>query len=179
MKALFVVLLAAAVAACGEGRAIFNIDAQSFMEGGGKDTIPYAVPPASSVTASTVSNITLPPGFGSSTVDSVRITNGGANLINATGTGTIGFQLFFAADSAGTFTGPAALSVPVTTVNGAQTVPVTITGDLSPSVAALFASDKIWMRIAITGTNAGATPVTGKGVLTALQIRVVLQDKIL
>lgn len=177
MKACFVLLLAV-VAACGEGRAIFNIDAQSFMQGTGKDTIPYAIPPASSGTVSTTQKITLPPGFGSSTVDSVRITNGSASLINAGGTGQIGFQLFFAADSAGTFSTPAALNIPATTVTGAQTVPVTITGDLSSSVNALFSSDQIWMRIAATGTNGGATIVSGKGVLTALQIRVVLQDKI-
>jgi hypothetical protein len=35
------------------------------------------------------------------------------------------------------------------------------------------------MRIAATGNNPGVTPVTGTGVLTALVIRVVLQDKIL
>lgn len=175
MKACFVVLLAL-VAACGEGRAIFNIDAFSFMGAG--DTIPYAIPPASSGTASITRKITLPPGFGSSVVDSVRITNGGANLINSAGSGTIGFAFHFAADSAGTLAAPAALSIPATAVTGAQTVAVAITGDLSPTVNSLFSSDHIWMRMAVTGNNPGATPVTGKGVLTALQIRVVLQDKI-
>ena len=99
MKALFAAALVL-VAACGEGRAIFNIDAYSFMAGTGKDTIPYVIPPATSATASTVQKINLPPGFGSSGIDSVRITTGGADLINTAGTGTIGFQLFFASDSA-------------------------------------------------------------------------------
>ena len=177
MKALLVGLLAI-VAACGEGRAIFNIDAQSFMQGTGKDTIPYLIPPASNGTASTTQKITLPPGFGSSNVDSVRITSGGITLMNTGGTGTIGFALYFAADSAGTFSAPAALNIPSTAVTGTQNVPVVITGDLSSSVNSLFTNDVIWMRIAATGNNPGATPVTGKGVITALQIRVVLQDKI-
>jgi hypothetical protein len=177
MKALLVGLLAI-VAACGEGRAIFNIDAQSFMEGTGKDTIPYVIPPASSGTVSTTQRITLPPGFGSSNVDSVRITNGGITLMNTAGAGTIGFSLFFASDEAGTFTAPAALIVPDASVSGAQNVPVVISGDLSGTVNSLFANDVIWMRIAATGNNGGVTPVTGKGLITALQIRVVLQDKI-
>jgi hypothetical protein len=177
MKALAAALLVF-IAACGEGKAIFNIDAYSFMAGTGKDTIPYVIPPATSATASTVQKINLPPGFGSSGIDSVRITTGGADLINSAGTGTIGFQLFFASDSAGTYTAPLALNIPATTVTGAQTVPVVITGDLSGVVDSLFTQESLYMRIAATGNNAGATPVTGKGAITSLVIRVVLQDKI-
>ena len=178
MKAFFVSLLAI-VAACGPGRAIFNVDVYSFMAGTGKDTIPYLIPPATSATVSTFQKITLPPGFGSSGVDSVRITSGNANLINASGTGTIGFQLFFAADSAGTISAPAALNIPATSVTGAQTVPVPISGDLSSAVDSLFTQATVWMRIAATGTNVSlTTAVTGKGVITALQIRIVLRDKI-
>ena len=113
MKSLLVGLLVI-VAACGEGRAIFNIDAQSFMQGTGKDTIPYAIPPASSGTVSTFQRINLPPGFGSSGVDSVRITAGNITLLNSAGQGTVGFTLYFAADSAGTTTATAALSIPAT-----------------------------------------------------------------
>lgn len=177
MKAFFVSLLVI-VAACGEGRAIFNVDVYSFMAGTGKDTIPYVIPPFTSATASTFQKITLPPGFGSSGVDSVRITSGNANLMNTGGTGTIGFQLFFAADSVGTTTAPAGLDIPATTVTGVQTVPVPISGDLSSAVDSLFTQETVWMRIAATGTNAAAAPVTGTGVITALQIRIVLRDKI-
>src|SRR5688572_5751992 len=150
MKALVVALLVV-VTACGQGRAIFNVDAYSFMQGTGNDTIPYIIPPATSATASTVQKITLPPGFGSSVVDSVRITAGNANLVNTGGTGTIGFQLFFASDSAGTFTAPTALNIPATAVTGTQTVPVVITGDLSGVVDSLFSQETVWMRIAATG----------------------------
>jgi hypothetical protein len=176
MKALAVGLLVL-VAACGEGRAIFNVDVYSFMQGTGNDTIPYLIPPASSDTASTVQEISLPPGFGSSVVDSVRITTGSANLENTGGAGTIGFELFFASDSAGTYTVPAALSIPATAVTGTQTVPVVISGDLS-FVDSLFQQETVYMRIAAIGINGGVTPVTGEGVLTSLLIRVVLQDKV-
>ncbi len=179
MKALTTAGLLVLVAGCGRGKAIFNVDVYSFMAGSGRDTIPYAIPPLSSATASTFQMVQLPPGFGSSVVDSVRITIGSANLINNTGTGALGFSFFFATDSAGTLSTPSALDVPATTVNGSGTVPVTISGDLSPAIHSLFTNDTLWMRIVATGTNAGATPVTGKGALTALVIRVVLQDKIL
>jgi hypothetical protein len=177
MKA-FAVALLVVVSACGQGHAIFNIDVLSFMQGTGKDTIPYFIPPATSASASTVQSITLPPGFGSSVVDSVRITIGSANLVNTGGSGTMGFQLFFAADSAGTYTAPVALNVPNTAVNGVQTVAVSISGDLSGLVDSLFRQDSVFMRVATTGTNNGLTNVTGTSILTALVIRVVLQDKI-
>jgi len=177
MKA-FAAALLVLVAACGEGRAIFNIDAYSFLAGTGKDTIPYTIPAGLSGTASTVQKINLPPGFGSSGIDSVRISTGNANLINATGSGSIGFQLFFASDSAATYSAPLALNIPPTSVSGAQTVPVVITGDLTGVVDSLFKQQTLWMRIAATANNTGVTALTGKGALTALVIRVVLQDKI-
>jgi hypothetical protein len=167
------------VAACGKGRAIFNVDAYSFMVGTGKDTIPYLVPPATTASASQVLKINLPPGFGSSVVDTVRITNGSANLVNTGGTGTIGFQLYVAPDSLGTYNASAlALNIPGTAVTGSQTVPVTITGDLSGSVNTVFTQSVAWLRVVAVGTNGGATPVTGKMVLTALMVRVIVKDKL-
>src|SRR6266508_3785785 len=130
MKALAGALLLF-VAACGKGKAIFNVDVYSFMAGTGKDTIPYVIPPNSSSSPSTFQRILLPPGFGGSIVETAKITTGNANLINTAGTGTIGLEFRFAADSAGTITAPAALNIPATTVTGAQTVPVAISGDLS------------------------------------------------
>jgi len=179
MKALATAGLLVLVAGCGQGKAIFNVDVYSFMAGSGRDTIPYAIPPLMSASASTYQKIQLPPGFGSSIVDSVRITTGAANLINTGGTGALGFSLFFASDSAGTLSAPSALNIPPTNISGNNTVPVTISGDLSSAINSLFTKDTVWMRITATGTNSGATPVTGRGALTALVIRVVLQDKIL
>jgi hypothetical protein len=178
MKA-FATALLVCVAACGQGKAIFNVDVYSFMAGTGKDTIPYIIPPSTTASVSTVQKLSLPPGFGSSSVDSVKITTGNADLQNAGGAGSIGFSLYFASDSAGTYGPPAALNIPATAVSGVETVPVAITGDLSGVVDSLFKQDVLWVRIEATGTNGSlTTPVSGKGVLTALLIRVVLQDKV-
>jgi len=178
MKLYVTTLLVLAIAACGRGKAIFNVNAYSFMSGAGRDTIHYIIPTGGG-SASTVQKINLPPGFGKSIVDSVRIDSGAANLFNSSGSGSIGFGLFFAADSASTYTTPAALNIPATAVSGVQgPVPVVITGDLSSTVNGLFTQQTVWIRIAATGTNGGATPVTGEGVLTKLWIRVVVEDRI-
>ncbi|MGH7606477.1 MAG: hypothetical protein ACREME_03975 [Gemmatimonadales bacterium] len=179
MRVLLVGLLAA-VAACGEGRAIFNVDVYSFMAGTGNDTVPYIIPVGITDTVqSPPQKVSLPPGFGNSLVDSVRITNGGANLINTGGTGQIGFQLYIAADSLGALSASAlAIDIPPTAVNGVETVPVVITGDLSPALNSLFTESEIWLSIGAVGSNPGAVPVTGDMALTALQIRVVMQEQI-
>jgi len=55
MKATVIALaLAAALISvgCGEGRAIFNVDVYSFIQGTGNDTVPYLVPAGISDTAS-------------------------------------------------------------------------------------------------------------------------------
>jgi hypothetical protein len=178
MKALSAGLLIF-VAACGQGRAVFNVDVYSFMAGTGNDMISYTIPPGVSASASTFQKLQLPPGFGSSVVDSVRISVGNANLMNTAGSGSVGFSLFFASDSVGTLSASSALNIPATSVSGNNTVPVAILGDLSPAIHSLFTKDSLWMRIDATGTNSGVTPVSGQAALTALVIRVVLQDKIL
>lgn len=173
-----VAALFAFVAACGEGRVILNVDVLSFMAGSGNDTIPYAIPPASSGSVSTFQRIILPGGLGNSVVDTVRITTGSLDLINSGGTGTIGFSFYFAPDSAGTTTAAPALTVPASNVSGTNTTPVVISGDLSGTVNTLFTRDTLWMRIQATGDNPGIAPVTGTGVLTALVMRVIIQDQV-
>jgi hypothetical protein len=164
---------------CGAGRAIFNVDVYSFIQGTGNDTIPYVIPPASSATVSnTPQEINLPPGFGSSIVDSVRVT-GTANLINTAGAGRIGFRMYLDSTSAGTLTPSAlAIDIPPDTVFGTNVTPIAITGDLSAALRTLFTASSLWVRLELTGNNAGATPATGKMALTALQLRVVLQDRL-
>lgn len=177
MKAFLAALLVAAMAtACGEGRAIFNVDVYSFLQGTGDDTIPYAIPPGGGSASSTPRKVSLPQGFGNSVVDSARFT-GTADLRNTAGTGTIGLEIFVAADSAGTFNAPDTIGVAPANVSGTNTTPVTITGDLTNALN-LFNQPQIWVRIEATGTNAGVTPVTGQMVLTSLFARIVLQDKI-
>lgn len=179
MKALLAALLSAVVVACGEGRAIFNVDIHSFLVGTGSDTIPYAVPPGVSDTVSPPpEELNLPPGFGSSIVDSVRFT-GAANLVNTAGTGTIGFRLYLDTTAAGTLNPSAlAIDVPPTAVSGANTVSVPIAGDLSAGLKDLFTASSLWIRLEVIGSNGGVVPVTGDFALTALQLRVVFQDKI-
>ncbi|MGH7529372.1 MAG: hypothetical protein ACREMN_03230 [Gemmatimonadales bacterium] len=167
-------------AACGEGRAIFNVDVYSFMAGSGSDTVPYFVPPGVTDTLkSPPQRINLPPGFSNSVVDSLRIRNGGADLVNTAGTGSVGFQLYIAADSLGALS-PAALAIdiPPAAVNGVQTVPIVITGDLSPALNDLFTQEQIFMSLGAVGTNSGVVAVTGEMALTALEIRVVLQEHV-
>jgi hypothetical protein len=183
MKATVTALaLAAALISvgCGEGRAIFNVDVYSFIQGTGQDTIPYVIPPASSGTVSnTPQQINLPPGLGNSIVDSVHVT-GAANLINTAGTGTIGLRLYIDSTSAGTLNPSAlAIDIPPTGVSGTTTTPLVITGDLSAALKTLFTASSLWVRLEVTGNNPGATPVTGNMVLTSLMARIVMQDKIL
>jgi hypothetical protein len=177
---LFVLAGALLAAACAEGRAIFNVDVYSFLAGTGQDTIPYIIPPFTSGSASNApQTVSLPGGFGSSIVDSVRISSGSVDLINTGGTGTLGFQLYIAADSLGALNPSAlALTVPPTNVSGPGTTSVPISGDLSAAFNSLFSQSTIWARVAVAGTNAGATPVTGDMALTALRLRIVFQDKL-
>lgn len=177
MKSLAAALLVL-VAACGAGRVIFNVDVYSFMAGSGKETIPYGIPPGGSGTASTFQRIILPGGLGNSIVDTVRITTGSVDLNNTTGAGTIGFAFYFAADSAGTTTAASALSIAPSNVSGANTTTVDLTGDLSSTVNDLFTRDTLWIRISATGNNPGVTPVAGTAVLTALVLRVIVEDKV-
>jgi len=111
------VVLTALGAGCGQGRAIFNVDVQSFLKPSGRDTVPYLVPPLTSAVGSTVQRINLP-GVGSSIVDTVHAV-GTARFINSGGSGTIQIQLYVATDSAGTYNASAlAISLPPSSVPG-------------------------------------------------------------
>ena len=176
-KWLGLALVSAAVAVgCGEGRAIFNVDVYSFLKGTGRDTIPYLVPGLSGSGSSIPQKINLP-GAGSSIVDSVRAL-GTIDLINATGSGSLGLQVFLAADSAGTYN-PAALAITVPTknVSPATTTPDTIRGDLSAALNALFTKSQLWIRFGASASNAGLTPLQGKAALKSLLLTVIIKDK--
>ena len=167
-------------AACGEGRAIFNVDVLSFIQPSGKDTIRYNLATALAVSADsfiTPQKVSLPPGLGKSSVDSVQVT-AAAVIENTTGTGSIQFQVYFAKDSANVYT-----TTPYITANGTisgtqpSTVPL-----LPPTSVALsdsvFNTDQLWVGVhAGIAKNAGPNLV-GRVRLTTLTLRVVLQDKI-
>ena len=105
MKATASALVVAAAllsAACGEGRAIFIVDVLSFIQPSGKDTIHYNLPTVVAFSADsfiTPQKVSLPPGLGKSSVDSVQVT-AAAVIENTTVTGSIQFQVYFSKDSA-------------------------------------------------------------------------------
>ena len=175
-----IVVAALGSAACGEGRAIFNVDVLSFIQPSGKDTIRYNLATALAVSADsfiTPQKVSLPPGLGKSSVDSVQVT-AAAVIENTSGTGSLQFQVYFAKDSANVYT-----TAPYITANGTisgtqpSTVPL-----LPPTSVALsdsvFNTDVLWVGVhAGIAKNAGADLV-GRVRLTTLSLRVVLKDKI-
>src|SRR5256885_3081928 len=166
------------LAGCGQGRAIFNVDVYSFVKGTGSDSVAYAVPPGlSGSVGAPPQKITLP-GVGSSIVDSVRAF-GTLDLRNTTGSGTIGLDVYLAADSISTLNASAkAITVPTKTVSGTITTPDTIRADLTTAFNSLFAGTDLWVRFVANGSaDPGLTPLQGNAVLTSLQLTVIISDK--
>jgi hypothetical protein len=170
---------AASVAlACGQGHIIFNVDIFSFMSGTGNDTI--TIPTVPATLGGTVDNpplsVQLPPGLSNSVVDTVSLA-GRMVLTNTTGSGTVFFQLFFAGDSASTYSGAAAISSDTVAITNAGTDTVHLNGNLTPVLNSLFTQSKVWIGIR-AHVQAGATSITnGKLRLTALNAHVVVNDK--
>jgi hypothetical protein len=179
-----VAALAGLALGCGPGHAIFNVDVYSFLKGTGKDTVAYAVPVPGSIDTSSAPQLLRLLGAGSSIVDSVVIA-GTTNLVNRTGSGSLAFKLYLAADSGGTrLPGALALSVPAKVVSGSTTVPDTIACPPRPasclllsSANSLFTRDSLWVRVAVTA-NASTAPFAGKDSLTSLLLTVVLNAKL-
>jgi hypothetical protein len=179
-KWLMMALGCAVVAAgCGQGRAIFNVDVYSFLKGTGSDTISYAVPPGVSGSAGVTPKKISLPGAGSSVVDSVRAL-GAIDLRNATGSGSIGLQVYLAADSAGTFNPSAlAITLPTKTVSGTNVTPDVISADLTAAFNSLFTNSQLWIRFVANGSaDPGVTPLQGNAVLTSLELTVIISDKV-
>ena len=179
-KCFGVTLLAALTVGCGEGRAIFNVDVHSFLFGTGRDTVPYLVPASTTRDTFSVQHINLP-GAGSSIVDTVHAT-GLAKFLPTSGSGTIRFQLYVAADSVGTYNAPLALalSVPAPPAGPAPVPgpPIGIDADLSNSVNSVFTQSKLWVRLVAQVSAAAGLPMQGKMVLDSLSLRIVVRDKI-
>ena len=176
---LWMTVLAGLAAGCGRGEAIFNVNVYSFLPAT-QDTVPYFIPPNTTAdTGSVPQKITLP-GVGSSIVDSIQIF-GTLDLYNQSGTGTIGLQLFMAADSVGTYTASnAVLTVTPKTVSGAPAVPVadTVQGKLLSDANPLFTQKTLWVRVGAAGSNSSlTTPVVGHMVLTTLRLSAFINDK--
>jgi hypothetical protein len=177
LAVLGTVCLTAALAACGQGRVIFNVDVLSFLQPAGDDTLRYDVLGGIPQTDSTVSRqFSLPPGLGKSSVDQVQVT-GAAVLENTSGGGDVTFQVFFAKTQGSLFTGTPYINASSGPVSGADTVqllpPTTVS--LADSV---FNATDLWVGIrARIATNVGPN-MAGRLRLSQLSLRVVLQDKI-
>ena len=162
-------LLLAALGACGEGRAIFNVDVLSFIKGEVADTVPYIVPGGASGSDSIPAVEVNMLGLSADELDSVTVTLG-AQVENAGGNGTIAFEIYFAPDSLSTYN-PGNLYVADTAVvSGVDTVaitplPVVLVGDT------LFANQSVW--VGVRAAVAAATNMSGKVRLTQLDLRVV------
>lgn len=170
---------AALALGCGEGHAIFDIDVLSFLGGQGNDTAHYTIPGG---TSGNVDNppvrVTLLKGLGNSTVDSVTLTVG-ASIENNTGSGKVKFQVFFSSDSVGLYS-----TVPYAqdsaTVVGADTAslapgPIPILADSIFGQAQIF----VGIRVAVAANAPVAPPLDGRLRLSAVRLRIVLQDHLL
>jgi hypothetical protein len=175
MKALAAALLVL-VTACGQGHAVLNVDVLSFLSSSDSTTsynVPGGLPPVDSTISREFS---LPPGFGQSSVDSVSAT-AAAVVENATGSGSVTFDVFFAKSQSGLFSGSPYLSAASGTISGVDTVQL-----LPPTTISLndqvFATDSLWVGIrARISTNVGPN-MTGKLRLTNLGLHIVVQDKV-
>jgi len=175
--AVGLVLVAAAVAACGEGKAAFNIDVFSFLNAQKVDTIPYyaPLPPGTPDTIPHQSVTLLPIGLSGSTVDSVHLV-ATLNFVNSGGTGQVGFAIYI--DSLpNVYQKPPAFSIPPVGVSGTNTSQGVLNAELVASLRPLFARAQLFVGTKVTST-ATVAPVTGVARVTGLSLRIVLQDQI-
>jgi len=160
--------------ACGQGRAIFNVDILSFMRGAKNDTLTYSIPLTVSATTDGVPvKVGLVPGLGSSTADSVTFTVGAA-VENKTGAGAFRFQLLFAVDSVGTYTSTDTVGTGTASVTGLQTAPLAVTKTIVGDP--VFSNKEVWVLLRTFETVTTA-PMTGTLRLNLFRVRLVIQDK--
>jgi len=173
-KWLCLVVLTAAAAACGAGRAIFDIDVFSFLSGAKADTLPYVgpLPPGvpDTIPVQTVTSL----GLGSSSVvDTVRFI-GSVDFVNASGTGSVTFSVYFDSLKSTVYTGTAALIVSGAVTPGATTTSPFDVDIIDPAMKRLFLASTIYVGIRASATGT----IQGTAKLSALRARVVIQDKI-
>ena len=153
---------AALAAGCGEGRTIFNVDVYSFLKGAGQDSVPYIAPSPFDTIPPQAVNL-LPIGLGSGTVD----------FVNLLGSGTVGLELYI--DTVpDVYAGAPAFSVTPVAVTPGNTSTTPFQGDAAALSRQLFLSQTVYvgMRAVASGT------AVGKARLSALRLRIVIQDKI-
>jgi hypothetical protein len=173
-KWLCLVALTAAAAGCGEGRVIFDIDVFSFLSGANADTLPYVgpLPPGvpDTIPVQTIRSL----GIGSSSlVDTVRLI-GSVDFVNATGTGSVNFQVYFDTAKSTVYTGTPAFSVSGPVTPGATTTSPFDVDIIDPAMRQLFLAPTVYVGIRASATGT----ISGTAKLSALRARVVIQDKI-
>ena len=185
-KWLGAALLAVLAAGCGEGHAIFSIDVYSFMTGTGSDTLRVppdplpGLPPASPPVQDSIIpiGVDLPSAMSSSIVDTVLV-NGSLDVTHSTGTGTFSYEVFFSSssDPAVVYAATPALTVGPAPIPGTGPVPIT-SQNIAAVVGDAFKGSGLYVGIRVTMSNTGATNLQATFKLTALQARIVFQDKI-
>lgn len=176
-RLLCIAALAAMAAACGQGRAIFDIDVYSFLHTSNADTLAYLgpLPPGvpDTIPVQTVQSI----GIGtSSIVDTVHL-SGAVDFVNSSGSGNVVFAVYFDSVKSTVYSGTPAFSVsgavtPGTTTNSTFDIP-----DIQTALKPLFLSATVYVGIRASATPTVGT-VSGTAKLTALRARIVIQDKI-
>ncbi|HXF95602.1 MAG TPA: hypothetical protein VNI61_05820 [Gemmatimonadales bacterium] len=170
---------ATVAAACGEGRAIFNVDLYSFFLAGRDDTLHYTVPPGLSdtVTSDTL-ELTLLGGLQDSGVDSLRFTGTVAYENNTGGPGTIGFLVFFDTVKANVFSGTPAISVSGQAGPGNATTAVPFTVDVTGPLKDMFVQPTLFVGVRAIVTNPGAAVLDGRVRVTAFDMRLIVQERV-
>jgi|SRR5207245_6189644 len=179
-KWLGVALAAGVAAGCGQGRAIFVVDIYSFLKGTNTDTLPYSGPVLpgvpDTIPVQTVNSL----GLTSSIVDTVLLT-GTISFVNRTDTGTVAFQVYFDSVANTVYTSAPAFGV-TADVLPASTTDSSFSVNLPDALKPLFLASKVYVGIRASATPGGASspagPLQGTAKLTALQARIVVQDKI-
>jgi hypothetical protein len=170
-------MLVLAAAACGEGKAAFNIDVYSFLQAEDVDTIPYVAPlPLGVPDTIPVQEVQLLPiGLEGSVVDSVHIV-ATLEFANQSGTGQVGFAIYI--DSVpNVYAGTPAFTIPPVSVTGTTTSQGALDAELLASLKPLFSRATIFIGTRVTAT-ASSPPVQGVARITGLDLRVVIQDQV-
>ncbi|HEU5261568.1 MAG TPA: hypothetical protein VFU41_09125 [Gemmatimonadales bacterium] len=174
------VCLGAALAGCGEGRVILNVDVLSFIKPSGRDTLRYDVPgpPIGSVTVDssmTPIKIGLPSGLSKSSVVSDTLSVA-ALLENATGSGDVQYRIYFAKDSAQVYNTTPYIDASSGPVSGTTTVPLVSTAvTLGDTV---FNTNELWMGMRARLTVNAGPNLSGRVRATEIRLAIILQDEV-
>jgi hypothetical protein len=170
-----IALLAGLTAACGEGRAILNIDLLSFFPSAALDTA-YVVPGGTSLTVAVNPVEVTTVELGGSVIDSAFVSVA-ADVQNTAGAGTVEFEVYIDTALVALFAPANLVAADTAVVSGPGTVPLApppfLVGD-----ASVFASDRFWVGVRLVGSANAGPAMTGRVQVSALGVRIVVQDEL-